>query len=206
MDNTEGSRAQIIFTVRKNQELRLNSRQAQILAGTIVGDAYIYPKGKIQIEHSTKEWDYVYWKYAELKSLAYGKPSLVQRYDKRTGKTYKSLRFWLRQYFKPLRKKFYPKGKKIFPKDFDPLDFNSLSLAVLFMDDGSYSRDMCVISLDALSAECRNRFTYLLSNRFGLRARISSNGKICFYSGSRERLIDIISPYVIPSLEYKLVP
>ena len=105
------------FTVRKNQKLKVTKRQLAILVGSLLGDAYIHPRGQIQIAHSTKQSSYVHWKYEELRSLSYGLPTKIGRYDPRYDKTYYQTRFWLRQYFRPWRTLFYPNGKKVFPKE-----------------------------------------------------------------------------------------
>lgn len=126
------------LTARKNLKLRITDRQLEILVGCLLGDAYIYPRGRIQIAQSSKHHSYVGWKYRELKNLAYGPPTEVERFDQRYAKVYSQTRFWLRQYFRPWRKLFYPRGKKIFPEDFEKY-FSPLSLAVWYMDDGNYS-------------------------------------------------------------------
>ena len=104
-----------ILRVRKRLQLILNDRQQQILVGSILGDAYIYTQGKIQFEQSDKQKEYLFWKFDELKNLAYGRPSFVERTDKRTQRTYGSYRFWLRQYFRQWRQIFYNGKKKVFP-------------------------------------------------------------------------------------------
>ncbi|OHA43116.1 MAG: hypothetical protein A3G03_02380 [Candidatus Taylorbacteria bacterium RIFCSPLOWO2_12_FULL_44_15c] len=72
MGNPVGSlEVPIVLHARKRIFLSLSSRQRDILIGSVLGDAYIAPWGKIRIEHSVKQSEYVYWKYAELKSLCY---------------------------------------------------------------------------------------------------------------------------------------
>lgn len=136
MDNTEGSRVITrVFRARKNLELRLSNRQTSIILGSIIGDAYIYPAGKICFEQSQSQKDYLMWKYRELQNLAYKKVSKVVRTDPRNHKTNISWRFFLRQFFKPLRQTFYQNGQKIIPPDIiNWLD--SLFLATWYMDDG----------------------------------------------------------------------
>src|SRR3989344_7256300 len=98
------------LTARKNQKLIVSDRQLNILVGCLLGDAYIHPRGQIQIAQTSKQFPYVMWKYEELKSLAYGLPTKVERFDKRYSKSYSQTRFWLRQYFRSWREIFYPKG------------------------------------------------------------------------------------------------
>ena len=95
------------FRARKNLRLTLTFRQMSIVLGSVMGDAYIYPLGKICFEHGNAQRGYLEWKYSELKQVAYPKVSRVSRTDKRSGNITTSWRFFLRQYFRPLREEFY---------------------------------------------------------------------------------------------------
>lgn len=94
--NTEGSRNFMQqMLARKNQKLFVTTRQEEILIGSLLGDAYITKKGKIQLEQSFKQKEYLFWKYNELSSISYEKISLVKRLDKRLVREYLSYRFGL---------------------------------------------------------------------------------------------------------------
>src|SRR3989344_6422190 len=98
----------MIFTARKNLRLDVSDRQVEILVGCLLGDAYLTKLGKIQIEQSDKQKEYVEWKYQELASISYpNPPKEVIRYEKRDTRITKSFRFWTRQYFRTWRDKFY---------------------------------------------------------------------------------------------------
>jgi hypothetical protein len=72
MGNPVGSlEVPLVLRARKRLSLELTQRQKEILIGCILGDAYISPLGKIRIEQSTKQREYVDWKYQELRSLCY---------------------------------------------------------------------------------------------------------------------------------------
>jgi len=90
-----------IFTARKNCKLFVTDRQYEILIGSILGDAYISPLGKIQFEQSLSQIDYLKWKFKELSEISYQNISYAERI-KNNKKTY-SCRFWTKQYFRPLR-------------------------------------------------------------------------------------------------------
>src|SRR5437773_1403282 len=91
-----------VLHARKRMFLSLSDRQKEILVGCILGDAHIAPRGKIQIEQSEKQRDYVEWKYTELASVSYpkGPRSLIHKV-KKMNKEYHSVFFHLRQYFRP---------------------------------------------------------------------------------------------------------
>ena len=69
-----------IVQSKKGQSLKLSNIQNAILVGCVFGDAYIDKKGKIQIEHSLKQKEYVDWKYKQLESISYNPPKIVNRF------------------------------------------------------------------------------------------------------------------------------
>ena len=86
-----------VLQARKNLLLELSQRQKEILIGCILGDAYISPLGKIRIEQSTKQREYVDWKYQELHSLCYPAQPREIIHILPTGKQHTSVFFLLRQ-------------------------------------------------------------------------------------------------------------
>lgn len=189
-----------VLYARRNLRLELSQNQMEILIGTVLGDGYISPAGKVQLEHSSKQKSYVDWKFHELKNLAYEKLSKVDRMDKRSDKIYTSYRFWLRQYFRPWRKYFYKGKKKFFPKN---LKLTPLSLAVWYMDDGCYSDAKCTLSTDNFSTlslkRIKKELKFLKINTY-----IRSNGKIGISANSQNDFFAIIKPYIHESMRYKL--
>ena len=107
----------MIFTARKNLKLDVSDKQIEILVGCLLGDAYLTKLGKIQIEQSEKQKEYIDWKYQELASISYSSPKEVIRFEQSDNRVTKSFRFWTRQYFRSWREKFYCGNRKIFPKD-----------------------------------------------------------------------------------------
>jgi len=192
------------LTARSNQKLLVTDRQLEILMGCLLGDGYIHPRGQIQIAQSSKYLPYVNWKYKELKSLAYGFPTKVDRFDPRYGKTYSQSRFWLRQFFRPWRKTFYPNGKKIFPKEFAKY-ITPLSLAVWYMDDGNYSEGRNVkIAADGFDCESRENLKSLLFDRFSIESTLQKSGKIRISSNSLTRFFDLVKPFINSCMRYKV--
>lgn len=191
-----------ILKARKSLRLSLTQRQKEILIGTILGDAYIYKMGKIQVEQSVKQKEYLFWKYQELKTLAYHSlPKRVDRYDRRTGKTYGSYRFWLRQYFRKWRDLFYEGTLKVFPPT---LRLTPLSLAVWYMDDGSYSESMCTFSTESFSPNSLKCIQSALLRQFGLRTFMRSNGKIAIHTHDHNTFFRIIRENIHESMRYKI--
>lgn len=201
MGNTVGSlEIPILLHARKNLSLALEERQKDILVGCILGDAYINPLGKIRIEQSIKQSDYVQWKYQELKSLAY--PSLPREIIHKIGeKEYKSVIFTLRQYFRSWRSIFYLGKRKIFPRN---LLLTSLSLAVWYMDDGCWTGKKSVISIESFDAENSRNIQEMFFSQFGIETIIGKNRKLVIRKKSHPKFYDLISSYIIPSMKYKI--
>lgn len=191
-----------ILTARRFQQLLVTERQKEILIGSILGDGYIYPAGKVQLEQSAKQKEYLFWKFTELRELAYpAKPQLVNRFDSRTGQTYSSYRFWLRQYFGSWRKIFYQGKTKVFPKK---LILTPLIVAVWYMDDGSFSDNSCVISAESFSKQSLKMAQKQFWNQFQIRTIIRSNQKLLIRAKDQKRFGKIIEPFMHPSMQYKI--
>ena len=192
----------MIFTARKNLKLDVSDRQIEILVGCLVGDAYLTKLGKIQIEQSEKQREYIDWKYQELASISYSQPKKVVRFEKSDNRVTKSLRFWTRQYFRSWRDKFYCGNRKIFPKDLMNL-IAPLSIAVWYMDDGCYQKFDCTISSESFDFESREQLINKLRS-LEIEAIPRGKGKIRIRSSSLNKFFELVRPYIHQSMLYKL--
>lgn len=192
----------MIFTARKNLKLEVSDRQVEILVGCLLGDAYLTKLGKIQIEQSDKQEDYLNWKYKELASISYSSPKEVTRFERNDDRVTRSLRFWTRQYFRVWRDKFYQENRKIFPKDLLSW-ITPLSIAVWYMDDGCYQKFDCTLSTESFDLESRRQLIERLKS-FGIEAIPRGNGKIRIRSSSLDKFFELLRPYIHQSMLYKL--
>lgn len=191
----------LTLMARKQLSLMITERQRDIIVGSILGDAYIYPLGKIQFEQSDKQYDYILWKFTELENLAYSQPSQICRHHSRAGIDYVSYRFWLRQYFRPWRTIFYQDNKKVIPQS---LRLTPLMVAVWYMDDGSFSDKTCVISTDSFSFDSVHLIQLLFKQQYGIETLIRSNGKLLIRAQSTELFSFLIKNHIHESMLYKL--
>jgi len=192
----------LTLTARKNLILKVTKQQSDILIGCILGDAYITKSGKIQIEQSDKQIDYVNWKYNQLEKICYGLPKKVIRYDKRYNKNYISYRFWTRQFFRNWRKRFYLENKKIFPLE----SISPLTLAVWYMDDGCLNENKRIIlSTDNFNEEDRTKIKNLFKKDFDIDVSYKNKGKMIIGTNESKKFFKIINPYTIPSMKYKIL-
>lgn len=192
----------MIFTARKNLKLDVSDRQIQIIIGCLLGDAYLTKLGKIQIEQSDKQKDYVNWKYQELASISYGGPKEVVRFDKKDNRVTKSLRFWTRQYFRSLRNKFYLGKQKVFPIDLVKW-ITPLTIAIWYMDDSCYSSDRCILSTESFNDLSKNVLVEILKS-FNVEAILKSSGKLEIRKNSKDKFFELVKPYIHQSMYYKL--
>lgn len=198
--------------------LSLNKRQREILVGLILGDAhleklYTPTLGRLKIEHSYKQKKYVDWLYKEFRNWVRSKPRL--RLVKAFGKTYQNYGFstYGHRLLGKFRERFYKGKKKVVPSDLEN-DITPLGLAVWYMDDGSVksSRHKGVFlntqgfedsELNMLQKILRKKFGIKSTTREQTRKQITKK-QIYFGGESGERLIALIRPYIIPSMEYKI--
>lgn len=192
-----------VLQARKNLRLVIPQRAEEILIGCILGDAYITKLGKIRIEHSLKQKDYLLWKYNELKSLAYSRIYEAKRRDKRNGNVYRSLYITLRQYFRPWRNIWYRDNRKIFPEE---ISITNLSLAVWYMDDGYLDEGRrFMISIDGFSEEDKKRIKKFFQEKLHLETVIHSHKKLLIRKCSAGDFLEKIKPFILPCMKYKIL-
>lgn len=192
MDNTVGSLTQI---------------ERSIIIGSLLGDGYLrtIPGRKnafLEINHSIKAKEYVDYKYNALKKLCKSLPK-----ERTTNEGRIAYRFFTVQNkeLTVLQVSFYQHGRKTIPKD---IEITPQTLAVWYMDDGSRSRDSDIyLNTQQFSITEQNILIFKL-RELGIQARLNKDKKyyrIRIMKGSIESFMNIIKPYIIPSMQYKLV-
>ncbi len=191
MDNTVGS---------------LNQFQKSVIIGSILGDGYIriLPNRKdafLEINHSIKAKEYVDWKYSILKNICSSPP-----HERENGRWKVAYRFFTRQHpeLTKLLSEFYQNKRKTIPAK---LELNPIILAVWFMDDGSRTKKGDVyLNTQQFSFQEQRRLLYFL-REIGLRARLNKDKKyyrIRLLKESIPKFYQLIRPYIVPSMKYKL--
>lgn len=196
---------------------RMNTQQKALLVGMILGDAYLQKTGKnnarIRLEHSQKQFDYLVWKAQQFPEFFQGKPEKITRFNPIYKKTYAYERW--QSYASPeigkYQRLFYDHGKKIIPDEFNRLFVHPRSLAVWFMDDGYlYHRDkMGYLYIPKLSSISMHLLLKALQSNFGLHPTVKvkkrGNSVLVFSVKETEKLLRFITPFIIPSMRYKLL-
>jgi len=123
------------------QMLSLTKRQEEILIGMILGDGHLEKLytpglGRLKVEHSFKQKDYVDWLYAEFKNWVRTKPK--PKVKKVWGKIHKNYGFstYGHKLLGNFQREFYQDRIKVIPNNLIN-NITPLVLTVWYMDDGS---------------------------------------------------------------------
>lgn len=131
--------------------MKLNDLNKSILIGLLLGDGYIDPNGRIQVEHCKEQLEYCIYKAKLLHSVIGGKDIKVairerKRTPRKNGKEWKSGDTFITGSFKkqsksfiPIRELLYPEGRKTITQEVLNL-LTPLSIALWWMDDGNLTR------------------------------------------------------------------
>ncbi len=81
---------------------------------------------------------------------------------------------------------------------------DSLSLAVWYMDDGCWTGKKSVIAIEGFDDESIERIQQMFLNHLEIETIVGKNRKLIIRKTSHELFYGLISPYIIPSMQYKL--
>lgn len=183
----------------------------------ILGDAYLQKTGKsnarLRLEHSSKQAEYIYWKYEQLKNLFQYVPRELERKHPKTGKVNHYVR--LQSHSSPIlgkvRRQFYDdNNKKQLPKNVNAVLDSPITIAVWYMDDGYYDkRDKSAhIYLQAFDHKNIKRLVDAFHEQHGIvpkwYCRPDRNAcQLNFTGKQKDKLLQLVNPYLIESMRYK---
>ena len=194
-----------------------------IIIGSLLGDGHLEKRNRgigtrIKFEQSNKNVEYLMWFHSYLSTRGYcntDKPKLKTRIRKNgeiyfhyslNSYTFSSLNWIHDMFYKPIG----AEGKyvKIIPQNIEKY-LNPIALAIWFMDDGSKLKKGAKIATNCFTYKELLQLCEILKNKFNLTVTIHSGGKNKGYtlyisSLSMTTFSNIIKPYVLPSLYYKL--
>ncbi|GIV17555.1 MAG: hypothetical protein KatS3mg022_2990 [Armatimonadota bacterium] len=189
------------------QKLKLDRTQREVLVGLLLGDGHLETQNegrtyRLKVEQSEQHQPYVQHLYELFQAWVLTPPQ-----PKKEGKwwfqtiSHGAFRFYAQQ--------FYREGRKAVPKIIHRL-LKPRGLAYWFMDDGSikdaHSRAV-VLNTQSFSREDVARLAQVLSEKFALEAylrRQREGYQIVIAGKSLQRFLDLIEPYLIPEMRYKL--
>jgi hypothetical protein len=202
LSNAENRGALVEFT----------EEEYQVILGSILGDGSLqnFKKSRtgarLVIRHCIEQQEYINYKFKLLKRFCKG-ITTADRYDIRfKTPDYQSVSLQTRNYrnFLELRKKWYTPEKRISK---DILKLEPLGLAIWFMDDGFQSFKTVMISTDCFQTHSdKTLIKKVFSEKFGIEVIIRKNHRLYVRQKSYPKFRDLIEPYMIPSMMYKLPP
>jgi recombination protein RecA len=198
---------------------RLSDVQWQVLLGGLMGDGALPPSksrhaARFRWGHGSKQVAYGDWKASLFANLT------VSRSTNAKGAVFYDVQPLPE--LAELRRAVYFGGKKVFSDDYLK-QLTPLSLAVWYMDDGSFAlrsegkqrrtegeSGRAEICVEAMEPTTRLRLRNYLADTWGIDARLISRGQerkaaLVFPRGATDKLHALIAPFVHPVMSYKLV-
>jgi len=201
---------------------RLSDQQWQVVLGSLMGDGNLSPNRRdrngvrFRLGHGAHQAAYLDWKVSLL-----GNVPVSRRVDDR-GACFAD--------FTPLpelgelqRAVYMVPGRKTITEEYLKA-LTPLALAIWFMDDGSFTvrskgaqqhteggSGRVQFCIEAMSEGSRDRLVAYLRDTHGFdvswrRAGARQKAVLTFSTASSKTFLDLVAPYVHPSMEYKLLP
>ena len=193
------------------------SHQFDVIIGSLLGDARLECRSvglrspitaRLRIHHGEKQEEYVFWKYEIFKDLVSKAPKEISWDNPKRGLHEVSWYFHTRsiETLGTLHHYFYRNSTKVLPLNiFDLL--TPRMIAVWFMDDGSDIGGGLTLNTHGFSREEQVRIADYLNSRFTIHATLVKDRtklKIGIGRNDRDRFLDIVRPFIIPSMTYKI--
>ena len=218
---TEARELRVGDRVLRAVPLRLSDMQWEIILGGLMGDGAISKAqgpfgGRFRWGHGKRQAEYARWK-----------ASMFANISPATSLNAKGAVFFdlppLAELAELRDSVYVVPGRKVFSTDYLKR-LTPLSLAIWYMDDASFverskrlqqrTRDgsgRIEICVEAMTPDTRERVRAYLEDTWGIRTRLASKGVrsvayLRFSVNETRKLQALISPYVHPSLDYKLLP
>ena len=205
---------------RKFEDIKkvpLTDFQKEFLFGTLLGDGCIGKHGRINkayrffIGHCEKQVEYLRWKHKIIEGLS---SKILKRIDKRGNSIMYNFHTLTHPDLEFFEKFFYINRVKIVRPELEQY-LTPFSLAVWFCDDGSCYRKKGKFSLatDGFSLEDHLILKNIFKNKFNIDCKICTyirRKKTYYTTGfnreNSKKLDALIRPFVIESMQYKLIP
>lgn len=196
------------YKANKHRIIEETEELQQFIIGSLLGDGSFTNDSRFSIAHSITQKNYCLWKHSILaKYDLAGKFSINTIYNNRYKSGYieearfKSLKHPM---FKKIRDINYINNRKIL-LDNDILNIEPLGLAIWYMDDGYVTNDSLQICSERFDLQTVQKLANLLLTKFKIDTTINSRKEIYILKSSKNIFINLIKPYIIDDLKYKLI-
>ena len=191
-------------------------QQFDIIVGSLLGDARLECRSvgarapitaRLRIHHGDRQREYVWWKYEQLKEFVVTPPRQITWVNPKRNLTEVSWYFHTRSIreFGVLHQYFYDRNK-ILPPYIEKM-LSPQVLAVWFMDDGSKTASGGTLSTHSFIKEDQKRILAFFKEKHGIQVSIvkdRTKWKIAFNHLAFSQLVEIIKPFIISSMTYKV--
>lgn len=193
-----------------------NTKESQILVGTILGDATVTPlsvrkqQSQLVLKYKSSSFPYLLWFKEHLNTvLNFNEPQHKKGYDQ----------FYM--YSKPSsllgkhRTLFYPEGRKVLPRNIGDLLSSPIGLAVWYMDDGSldyrekYHKSATFSTHSFSKPEC-SLLSDVLKQNFNISSSVHKaydrsvpHHRIYVPAKSVNVLFSLVEPYILTCFAHK---
>lgn len=197
----------------------LTDEQREALVGIILGDGYLERvkashNTRLTVEHASEQAAFVLFISELFEGLIKTDPVISSRKaDRRTGKVYRSIRvktlsFPCLSFFHEL---FYVNKTKIIPANIKDI-LTPRGLAFLIMGDGFIYNGVIIICTESFTKSEQELLIEALDTKFGILATLNkrvtsgdnSSYRIRISKRYTEKFVELIKPYFIPQMLYKL--
>jgi recombination protein RecA len=201
---------------------RLGDQQWQVVLGSLLGDGNVSPNRhdrngvRFRLGHDAKQRDYLDWKVSLLGNIGCTRRTNVK------GASFADFRP-LPELAELRRAVYLGDGKKTISWEYLKA-LTPLALAIWFMDDGTFTlrskgRQMRTsggsgrvqFCIEALTEGSRDRLVDYLGDTYGFTvswrlAGATQKAVLTFNTASSRKFLELVAPYVHPSMDYKLLP
>lgn len=200
------------------EKLKLSDYQKEVLIGLLLGDGHLETQNRgrtyrLKIEHTYWQKEYTDWLYQVFKDWVFTSPQEKEQLV--NGILYKKYWFSTLSHgaFRFYAQQFYANKHKILPKLIHKW-LSPIAMAIWFMDDGSLKSNRhraLIFNTQSFSKPEVLRLSKIMENKFGISAvlrkqsrKIEELYQLVTVKDGAEKLAEIIKPYVLPSMRYKL--
>lgn len=198
------------FNIEEKEIIPLTDTEFQVLLGTVLGDTHLYRKytnGDCTgtCNHCLEQKELIFTKYNYLKNIS-KEPRLVNKYDERLKNPSYQQWYWYinaNPALNELYDMFYKDKIKYINKElFEKIE--PLGLAIWYMDDGSNVRSGYILCTNAFTDEDLKIIQDVLLHKFGINTSVHKDHSLYIKSDSKLTFKNLIEPYIVESMKYKL--
>ena len=198
------------------KDLIIENDLKQLLIGSLLGDGSFVSVGKyaknkcLSIAHSIKQKDYLLYKWNILNKYNLVPPireSKVNNSRYTHELTECRLKTRLHPIFTEIRNLYYDSNnRKRVSLEF-VRDIDALGLAIWYMDDGYVTKNSCILSTCSFTLEEQTLLANLLLEKFNLHFNVGKhNNSMYLQAKDFPKFVNLIRVFIIPSMQYKLIP